>query len=92
MFCRNLKSGHSYSDPWCPAQGKRCTSCKRMNHFSGLRFCRRVAECSAVEQTADDDDVVHVFSIGYKKTDKLMAEANICSVVTPMNAFHLHFR
>lgn len=88
------KPGHKSSDASCPAKSKRCNICKRTGHFGGSRFCRPgsdMAECKVVDQTANSEDDVYVFTVG-NKSEKLMIDANVSCVARPSVSHVFNFQ
>lgn len=81
ITCYNCgRQGHTARDSQCPARGRRCNKCGKMNHFAAT--CRsgkmknimsdkkRVRELSSREVRKDDDDnPKYIFALNDKEMD-----------------------
>ncbi|KAK7106395.1 hypothetical protein V1264_017657 [Littorina saxatilis] len=66
------KSGHYAKDMTCPAKGKRCAKCKKLNHFALVCKSGRVNTVSENDGACNivhvDDDDVCAFTVDGKKS------------------------
>ena len=64
LKCKFCLQPHIMKKKLCPAWGKRCNVCRKMNHWKGSEFCRMKEKVRSVNQDYDccdsDSDVASV--------------------------------
>ena len=62
LKCKFCLQSHVLKKELCPAWGKRCNVCRKMNHWKGSEFCVMKKKVHSVDQSPDcsDSDVASV--------------------------------
>ena len=65
----------------CPANGQKCSNCKKMNHFAKACMSKKVTMGKVVDSdsdTSDDSDIVPRIIVGKLDSESISAKVNIC--------------